>query len=139
MKSQKGITLISLTIYVIVMTIVIGVIATVTGVFFKNLQQSNYFTDPIAEYTKFNSYFSEEVNHEGLKILKCEENYIAFDNGIVYTFSRENQGIYRNQVKICKDIETCTFSEEVKNGKQVVEVSIKSGSHDRTTTYTLKK
>ncbi len=138
MKSQKGITLISLTIYVIVMAIVIGVIAIVTGVFFKSLQQSNFYTDPIAEYTAFNSYFSEEVNHSGLKILNCEDNYVAFDNGIVYTFSEENQGIYRNQVKICKDIEECTFSETIKNGKQVVEVRIKAGSQDRTTTYTLK-
>lgn len=138
MKSQKGITLISLTIYVIVMEIVIGVIAIVTGVFFKSLQQSNFYTDPIAEYTAFNSYFSEEVNHSGLKILNCEDNYVAFDNGIVYTFSEENQGIYRNQVKICKDIEECTFSETIKNGKQVVEVRIKAGSQDRTTTYTLK-
>lgn len=138
MKSQKGITLISLTIYVIVMAIVIGVIAIVTGVFFKSLQQSNFYTDPIAEYTAFNSYFSEEVNHPGLKILNCEDNYVAFDNGIVYTFSEENQGIYRNQVKICKDIEQCTFSETIKNGKQVVEVRIKAGSQDRTTTYTLK-
>ena len=138
MKSQKGITLISLTIYVIVIAIVIGVIAIVTGVFFKSLQQSNFYTDPIAEYTAFNSYFSEEVNHPGLKILNCEDNYVAFDNGIVYTFSEENQGIYRNQVKICKDIEECTFSETIKNGKQVVEVRIKAGSQDRTTTYTLK-
>lgn len=138
MKSQKGITLISLTIYVIVMAIVIGVIAIVTGVFFKSLQQSNFYTDPIAEYTAFNSFFSEEVNHPGLKILNCEDNYVAFDNGIVYTFSEENQGIYRNQVKICKDIEECTFSETIKNGKQVVEVRIKAGSQDRTTTYTLK-
>ena len=138
MKSQKGITLISLTIYVIVMAIVIGVIAIVTGVFFKSLQQSNFYTDPIAEYTAFNSYFSEEVNHSGLKILNCEDNYVAFDNGIVYTFSEENQGIYRNQVKICKDIEECIFSETIKNGKQVVEVRIKAGSQDRTTTYTLK-
>ena len=138
MKSEKGITLISLTIYVIVMAIVIGVIAIVTGVFFKSLQQSNFYTDPIAEYTAFNSFFSEEVNHPGLKILNCEDNYVAFDNGIVYTFSEENQGIYRNQVKICKDIEECTFSETIKNGKQVVEVRIKAGSQDRTTTYTLK-
>ncbi len=139
MKSQKGITLISLTIYVIVMAIVIGVIGIVTGVFFKSLKQSNFYTDPIAEYTAFNSYFSEEVNHPGLKVRECESNYIAFDNGVVYTFSEENQGIYRNQVKICKDIEECTFSEEIKNGKQVVEVRIKAGSQDRTTTYTMKE
>ena len=60
MKSQKGITLISLTIYVIVMAIVIGVIAIVTGVFFKSLQQSNFYTDPIAEYTAFNSFFQKK-------------------------------------------------------------------------------
>ena len=46
MKSEKGITLISLTIYVIVMTIVVAVVGIVTGVFVKNIQKSSFYTDP---------------------------------------------------------------------------------------------
>lgn len=61
MKSQKGITLISLTIYVIVMALVIGVIAILSTFFYSNMKDINQTVDPITEYTKFNSFFSDEV------------------------------------------------------------------------------
>ena len=45
------------------------------------------------EYTTFNSYFSDEVNHSNIKIVKCytgttggEQNYIIFNNGVQYTY-----------------------------------------------------
>lgn len=138
MKSEKGITLITLTIYVIVMIVMIGIIAIVSGAFMKSMQDANFYNDPIAEYTAFNSYFSEEVNHPGLKILECKENYIVFDDGVQYTFVEENRGIYRNQVKICWDIESCNFTEGIENGKAVVTVHFVAGGQDRTTKYTLK-
>ncbi len=138
MKSQKGITLISLTIYIIVMIAVIGIIAVVTGTFMESLEDANFYNDPIAEYTAFNSYFSEEVNHTNIKILACEENYVIFDNGVQYSFIEENQGIYRNKVKICWDVEECTFSQSIENEKTVITVHFVSGGQDRTTIYTLK-
>ena len=39
MKSEKGITLISLIVYVIVLTIVVAVIAIVSGFFMKNIKK----------------------------------------------------------------------------------------------------
>lgn len=138
MKSEKGVTLITLTIYVIVMVVVVGIIAIVTGAFMKSLQNANFYNDPIAEYTTFNSYISEEVNHPGIKILECKENYVVFDNNVQYSFIPENRGIYRNQVKICWDIDSCTFSEGIENGKTVVTVHFVAGGQDRTTKYTLK-
>ena len=138
MKSQKGITLISLTIYVIVMIAVVGIIAVVTGVFMKSLKDADFYNDPIAEYTAFNSYFSEEVNHPGIKILECKDDYIVFDNNVQYSFIAENKGIYRNKVKICWDIDSCTFSQGIENGITVVTVHFVAGGQDRTTKYTLK-
>ena len=63
MKSQKGITLISLTVYVIVMAIVVGVVAIISTFFYSNINDTNVDINPITEYTKFNSFFSDEVNH----------------------------------------------------------------------------
>lgn len=138
MKSQKGLTLISVSIYVIVMIVVVGVISVVTGAFMKTLKSADFNNDPIAEYTTFNSYFSEEVNHPGLKVVDCQNDYIVFDNGVQYSFIAENSGIYRNQVKICRDIESCTFSQSESNGKTVITVRFKAGGQDRSTIYTLK-
>lgn len=57
MKSQKGITLISLIIYMIVMVLVISTLSILSRFFFSNknhlLDESRY----ISEYNKFNMYF----------------------------------------------------------------------------------
>ena len=131
MKLENGITLISLTIYIIGMTIVVSMVAMV-------------------EYTKFNSFFSDEVNHENIKILEYyndnEEtynngnsvNYVVFDNNVQYTFIQENKGIYRNKVKICREVENCTFEHKIQNGKAVIVVNLKINGKNRNITYTLK-
>lgn len=138
MKSEKGITLISLTVYVIVMTIVIAVVAIITTFFYKNIREVRTDIDPITEYTTFNSYFSDEVNHANLKILECQSNLVAFNNGVQYMYIPENKGIYRNKVKICSNIDQCIFSEDIKNGKSIVKVQFRAGSQNRTIAYTLK-
>ena len=139
MKSQKGITLISLTIYIIVMTIVIGVIAVISTYFYNNAHDLGKNIDPLTEYTKFNTFFSDEVNHQNIKILDCKENYVVFDNGIQYTFVEKNKGIYHNQVKICMNVETCTFTRSIKSGKEVITVKIKiENGQEKTIDYTLK-
>lgn len=138
MKSEKGVTLISLTIYIIVFTIVMAVIGIVTGAFTKNIQKTNFFTDPLTEYTAFNSYFSEDVNHKGVKILECTKDYVVFDNGVQYTYIPENKGVYRNKVKIARNVEFCSFLGDTKNGKPIIIVNFKAGDNVKTTTYTLK-
>ena len=132
MKSQKGVTLISLTIFVIVMAIVIGVMAIITTFFYKNIKDVNVDIDPITEYTTFNSYFSDEVNKNNIQVVKCDsqkdeegniiQNYILFSNGVQYTFIPNNKGIYKDKVKICRNIENCEFSETIENGKSTVTV-----------------
>ena len=57
MKSEKGITLISLIIYVIALTIVIGIVAVISGYFYNNIATSSEDIEPMVEYTKFNSFF----------------------------------------------------------------------------------
>lgn len=147
MKSEKGITLISLTVYLIAMVIVVAVVAVVSGYFYKNTKGLKENIDPIGEYTKFNAFFSEELNHENIKVLECntknkqteqKESYIVFDDGVQYTFIKENKGIYRNKVKICREIEDCDFTYEIINGKAVVIVNFTAGNKTRNTTYTLK-
>lgn len=139
MKSEKGITLISLTIYVIVMLIVVGIASMFSSFFFKDVKLISNIVSPVTEYTNFNSYFSEEVNHENIKVLECKENYIVFNNYVQYTFVPENKAIYRDNVKICEDVEMCKFEYKIKNGKNVVAVDIQIGTEGvRTVEYTLK-
>lgn len=152
MKSEKGITLISLTIYIIVMVIVVATVAVISGYFYKNTIGISENIDPITEYTKFNTFFSDEVNHENIKVLECKtnyenpedatsdvlESYIVFDNGVQYTFIKENKAVYRNKVKICSGVENCDFLYKINNGKAVIQVTFKAKDKTKETTFTLK-
>lgn len=143
MKSEKGITLTSLIIYVIGMLIVISIVSVITTYFYKNMKNVRTNINPIAEYTKFNSYFTNEVNKGNIKILECansgNQNYIVFDNGTQYTFVKRNEGIYKNEVKICKGISNCTFEQSIENGKDIVNVKITIEGKEFINKYTLNK
>jgi Tfp pilus assembly protein PilE len=144
MKSQKGVTLISLIIYIIVMAIVVAVMATISKYFYTNTSKANNDINAIAEFTKFNNYFTEEINHEGIKVLKCEttdedkyESYIVFSNGVQYSFISANEGVYRDKAKICSGVTKCKFSYEVIEGKDIVKVEFQAGENLQEISYTL--
>lgn len=150
MNSNKGVTLTSLIIYVIGMLIVVASISTLTTFFYKNIDTSAISDDSTTQYTKFLSTFSEEINNPNNIVLDCktyEENgnkisYIIFSSGNQYTFMAENNSIYRNQVKLCQNIDICEFSYKFQDSKYIVNVEFKSGKLDKTgkniMTYTIK-
>ena len=151
MKSERGITLISVTVYIIAITILIGVITVISRYFYTNTKSVSQSIDPVTQFTKFNTFFSDEVNHENIKVLECNtdegsgNSYIVFDNGVQYTFIKNNILLkifvnkkYRNKVKICDVVENCTFSQTIKNGKSVVNVLFAVKDKSYTQQYTLK-
>lgn len=148
MKSEKGITLISMTIYVIVMLIIVTVMVILTSYFYGNVDVNSTETKLNQQYTKFNSYFTEEVNKKGNKIMgigetedatnNTKQQYILFSSGNQYTFVPENKAIYVNNVKIAEDITDCTFSKVEQNDKVIIAVTIKGDNNfTKFTKYTL--
>ena len=92
MKSEKGVTLISVTIYVIVMTLLVAIISVITNYFYKNVELNSKQEEINNQYTKFISYFTEEVNKENNKILEINTEYSDLENKISYIiFSSGNQ------------------------------------------------
>ena len=73
MKSEKGITLISIIVYVIAMLLIVTIITILTSYFFFFLDINSLTEDFNKQYTSFNVYFSEEVNKKGNKILEIGE------------------------------------------------------------------
>lgn len=143
MRTQRGVTLTSLIIYIIGMVMIISIVSVVTTYFYRNIKNVGADINPIAEYTKFNSYFTNETNKENIKILEVSnggnQHYIVFDNGIQYTFVESNKAIYQNNVKICKQVNACTFTTGIENGNDIVTVVMTIDGKDYTNKYTLKK
>lgn len=106
MRSEKGITLTSLVVYIVLIILVVGLLSLVSQDFFKNTQYIMDSGKYIQEYNKFNMYFIEDVKNN-TDIYSIQNNIIVFKDGTTYTFS--NNDIYRNKVKICDNIKYCEF------------------------------
>ena len=148
-KSEKGVTLTSLIIYMISMLITITIITVVTGYFTKNVDLDIESYTFYSEYTKFESYFSEEVNRSNNKIIEVingedqNQSYVAFSSGNQYTFVPANKAIYQNNVKIASGVLNCSFEQITKNDKQAIRVNItiqgnsETGPHNRSHEFIL--
>lgn len=108
MKSEKGVTITSIMIYVIALTVVVLLIGRIITYFYRNVNNAEENTAANAEYLKFNSYFTDEINIEGNEVEVCENNYIIFSK-TQNQYTYQNGSIYRQKVKIAKDIELCEF------------------------------
>ena len=156
MRTEKGVTLITVTIYIIVMLIMISIITVLTSYFYKNVDIQSISQNFNQQYTKFNSYFVKEVNKRGNKVVDIQsvsipqdeeenaetntsqQNYIVFSSGNQYTYIPKNQGIYMNKAKIAQNITGCTFAtHKEENGKTTVRVTILGDNFERETNYTL--
>ena len=145
MKSEKGITLISVILYVIVMLLVVTIASILTGYFYNNIDINNTEQNANVEFTKFNSFFTEEINIRGNTILESDtegtstgQKYIVFSTGNQYTYIKNNKSIYKNNSKIASDIEEFNLKINNSDGKTTIEIELTSGNITKTTTYALK-
>ena len=132
LRNSKGVTMTSLIIYVIGMTLVVATIATITSYFYKNVNVEDLKDDSSTQFTAFTSMFSEEINKENNYIIECKPEYIIFASGNQYTYSSENKSIYKNKIKICKNVEQCDFSYTYTDGKYQIKVNFKTKKIDNT-------
>lgn len=132
MKNNKGITLISLITYIIGLTIVLALIATLTSFFYKNISAKDINSDT-TQYTKFSSTILEETNNKKNSVIDCKPitdgvSYIIFSSGNQYTFDENSKSIYKNNFKICDNVEICDFSYTFVDSKYKIKVNFKTSS-----------
>ncbi len=128
MKSEKGITLITLIVSIIVLIIAVSILTTVSNFFFYNKKYLSENSKNIGEYNKFAMYFIEDCK-KNKDTYEVSDDKVIFNDGTIYTYGgAEDKSIYRNKVKICKEIEYCKFSksEETTNNvtKKIINVNI---------------
>lgn len=129
--NNKGITLSYLIIYIIALIITIGILSSISKNFYSNV---GYIADKgkyVSEFNKFNMYFIEDVKkNSDLYEIKTDE--IVFRDGTVYTYrAGEDKSLYRNKVKVCRNVELCEFTQsENRDGKKIINVRIYMGGDD---------
>ena len=149
MKSEKGITLIVLSIYIIVFSIIIVLLANLSSYIYSNIENINDSSVDISEINKFNMYFISDIktnNQADVKTLSDNNQntiQIIFQDGDVYSYVEDEKSIYKNEQKIARNIEAFNAEGYKKNNKTYIQVSIEIGTKDeanytKTTNYILK-
>lgn len=134
MNSEKGITLLSLAIYIMLVLIVLGILTTVTTNFTSKIGEENQEGTQISEINKFNMYFLQEVkkNENEVDYISNTKDQITFKTGNTYIYNSEEQIIYlenltnNSKIEIANKIEKCEFSQKIENGKTIVTITIKA-------------
>ena len=97
-KSDKGITLTSLVIYVIVLMIVIGLMSNFLGYIYKNTNKITIKENYEEQYTRFLSYLISDTNSDQLYFVKTdsENKYLIlkYKDGSQHQYAYSDKNIY---------------------------------------------
>lgn len=139
MKNEKGITLVTLSVYIIGITIIIAIVALITNFFNKNIINMEDNAKYAADFSKFNLAFVDEVKKYGNEITEYSEDSITFSSGNTYKF--EDGKIYKNKIVLVDNVNECSFIRDSYETKQTIWVYIEIGnetnSFAKTTEYVM--
>ena len=159
MKSQKGITMISLILYVVSFLLVTGTVAGITTFFYNNVQVLDDSIGSNSQYNKFNLYLLNECKKDGNELLAWRESdeskdisklvngsvknkFITFEDNTgeknSFIYDDENSKLYYNLIKLCDNVEDFKMKVEEVNGKTVLKVFIKIEGTSFSTEYVIK-
>lgn len=148
MKSQKGVTMLALVIYVASFMMITGIVGAITTYFYNNMKLIDTNISTSSEYNKLNLYMAKYTKDENYNILKYDETdgkYITFeglspaDNSLQkYTFVKLGDILYLNQAKLCTNVDEFKVSIDSSTGKDVLKVFFKVDGTAYSTEYVLK-
>ena len=136
MKNNKGITLLSLIIYMILSLMVMAMLMVITGNFKENFGELNVQSVHDVELDKIVLQMTKEMK-DGSIVDKSQTttDTLTFTNGNTYTYVAEEQAIYQNNnIEIAKNITSCNF---VVTGNNVLKVYVEIEDKSRVMEFAL--
>ena len=128
MKGEKGVTLVSLMMYLIALSILIGISSTMIGYFYKNSDNITFSSSSNQEYTRVLQYMTDDVNSGiveeatvknsgNLLSIRLKDNIVhqyIFSNKKIYFINKyddgENEEEIKTQICIASNVNTCSFT-----------------------------
>ena len=128
--NQKGVTLVSLVLYVIALTIVIAIMTTISTYFYTNIGGVLHTPKYLAEFNKFNMFFVTDVKDYSSATVTSDT--IEFENGPTYKY--QDGVIYRDDLIIAEYVMDCNFTMwpyTVNSfSKNIITVNLKIGENE---------
>ncbi len=138
MRSESGVTLTALIIYMIIATVIITGMAMLSSYFYNNMSLIKTDSTYVVEYNKFNMFFIQDVKTNQKADVVTDT--ITFGDGTEYQYKEGK--IYRNNEEIATNIKSAMFSLDtyvVKNTtKSVITVSLDIGEKDKSYKKTIE-
>ncbi|MCL2355188.1 MAG: hypothetical protein FWC68_04910 [Oscillospiraceae bacterium] len=142
LKNSRGITMISLIVYIASLLIALAILATVSAYFTNNFRQMRGYSTDVAEFDNFNVFFLEEVKRMGNAVEHWSVSRVEFATGNVFEF-RDN-AIYlvnesdNREIRIAEGINQATFNLRREESRPVViEVRMTIGREQRDVNYVM--
>lgn len=115
MKSNRGISLVSLAVYVVVAAIVVGILAFTNANFFSKVSELTGKTEIVNEHIKFVASFLKDAKNSD-KVSEYSATKLRLSDNVTYEIkiiedddpSENEYAIYRENVKICEGITDST-------------------------------
>lgn len=127
----------ALCVYIIALSIVIGVLATITTFFESNLNVVRSTAKYAAEFDKFNAHMVADVKNNSKVSVDStvDSTTIIFEDGTTYTYNQDDEGIYRGQTKVASHVTQFECSKKtitINNvDKEIVTINITIGDDKR--------
>jgi len=135
MKSNRGVTLTSLIVYIIVFTIVIGTVATLSGYFTSNTDEVVITTNSSEQYTRLTTYLSNDLNSINYSNINVGQDNIevtfvdgsshqyVYNNNIIYYISKQEVQVDKT-ITLCKEVTNYSFTIDEENKKLKISITI---------------
>lgn len=140
MKNDKGITIISLVIYVVLLTFAIAGISAITSSFYGNVSELDADSKGAVAFSKVNMYMLKDVKSEGVELVADGTNskFSLSINGETIRYRVQNNSLYRNNVKICDGVQEARLEGEKTDEISTITLYLKIKNYEKTTTYVLE-
>ena len=123
-KKEKGITLVSLSAYVVLLMLIIGMIAVFKNNMEEEMAEISEYTSIVSEINMIHMFMLSETTELDNSIVKRtgDGSYIEFSSGNYYLFS--NNTLYKNNIKIVENIKKCSFDYIDENSQEYLQLHV---------------
>lgn len=146
LKSNKGITMTSLVVYVIVLTIVIALLSGFSVYFYKNVNLITIKEASDEQFTRFIAYLTKDLNQDDVFFIRTgtnngeSNNYLILkiDGNIEHQYLFENETLYyidkikNKKIALCNNVNLCNFVYDDTNKVLTTNLNINKKNYTKT-------
>ena len=134
MKKEKGVTLVSLAIYIILLILVAELVLLFNSNFFPQIVKLNSENTSAESFNKFSVSFVQDVKESRTAEVTNDSSnvIITLSNGVHYYYMADDDAIYREKIKIVDKVPTFSATSYSQSNKNIISITAVFGyDHDK--------